>query len=114
MSLSRRRGWDSRRVAASESCEDGGLSGTTFATGSSRPPDPIIMDSPAIVARKELTELGILEDSGERRPGKNGGMQVMWRLSALGLLVGDYQKHRGLTQEQALAKARASGGSVRH
>ncbi len=72
------------------------------------------MDSPVIAARKELTELGILEDSGERKPGKNGEMQVVWRLSTLGLLVVDYQKHLGLTQEQALAKARASGGSVRH
>ena len=38
-----------------------------------------IMDSPVIVARKELTELGILEDSGERRPGKNDGLMALAR-----------------------------------
>ncbi len=71
------------------------------------------MEHIAIVARQQLTELGILEDSGERRADKDGVMQVVWRLSPLGLLVADY-KRLGLSEEQALAKAKATGGSVRH
>ena len=53
-----------------------------------------------------LVELGILEDSGERRPDENGTMQVVWQLSALGLLFADY-RDRGLTFEEALTKAKA-------
>jgi len=63
----------------------------------------IIMDHPAVAARKQLTELGILEDSGERRRDSAGVMQVVWRISPLGLLVGDYQERFCLTLEQALA-----------
>ena len=47
----------------------------------------IIMESPVIVALKRLTELGLVEESGERRPGKNGAMQVVWQLSTFGQLV---------------------------
>jgi hypothetical protein len=72
------------------------------------------MDHPAVAARKQLTELGILEDSGERRPDYTGVMQVVWRLSPLGLLVTDYQKRLGLTLEQALAEVSASGGNAVH
>ncbi len=71
------------------------------------------MEHLAIVARKQLTKLGILEDSDERRADKDGVMQVVWRLSPLGLLVADY-KRLGLSVEQALAKAKATGGSVCH
>jgi hypothetical protein len=60
------------------------------------------MDNP-VVARKQLTELGILEDSGERRRDSAGMMQVVWRISPLGLIVADYQERCGLTIEQALA-----------
>ena len=44
-----------------------------------------------------------MEDSGERRPDNNGVMQVVWRLSPRGRLVGDYQERFGLTFEQAVA-----------
>ena len=60
------------------------------------------MDSPVIAARKELVELGLVEDSGRRQPDKAGVMQVVWQLSPLGKLVGDYQKRFGLTLEEAL------------
>lgn len=35
-------------------------------------------------AREELVAEGLIEDSGERRPDKDGKMQIVWRLSALG------------------------------
>ena len=60
--------------------------------------------SEALSARKELTRLGILEDSGERRPNPDGVMEVVWRLSPLGHLVGEYQERFGMTFEQALAR----------
>lgn len=47
--------------------------------------------SEVIAARKELVELGVLEDSGERRADQAGVMQVVWRVSTLGKLVGDYR-----------------------
>ena len=52
---------------------------------------------------KELAKRGFLEDSGERRPGNNGVMQVAWRISPRGRLVGDYQERFGLTFKQAMA-----------
>lgn len=63
------------------------------------------MDHPVLAARKQLTELGLVEDSGKRRPDSAGVMQVVWRISPLGLLVTDYQERFGLTLEQALAMA---------
>lgn len=66
----------------------------------------------AILARQELVELGLVEDSGQRRPDKTGVMQVVWRLSPLGGMVAHYQKHQGITLEQALAKVNASGGNA--
>ena len=61
------------------------------------------MDHPVVAARKQLTELGLVEDSGKRRRDNAGVMQVVWRISPLGLLVDDYQERFGLTLEQALA-----------
>ena len=61
------------------------------------------MDHPLITARKELTALGLVEDSGERRPDPHGQMQIVWRLSPRGLLIGDYQERFGLSFAQAVA-----------
>ncbi len=72
------------------------------------------MDSLAIAARQVLTELGILEDSGERALDKNGVRHVKWQLSPLGRMVVDYQERLGLTVEQALAKINASGANGVH
>jgi len=63
------------------------------------------MDTLVVAAVKSLVELGLLEDSGLRRPNKAGVMQVVWRLSPLGELVSNYQKQFGLTWEQALEAA---------
>ena len=72
------------------------------------------MDSLAIAARKELTKLGILEDSGQRALDKNGVGHVKWQLSPLGRMVRDYQERLGLTVKQALAKINASGANGVH
>ena len=63
--------------------------------------------SDMLAARKELTRLGILEDSGERRPNRDGVMAVVWKMTPLGRLVGNYER-LGMTFRQALAKARSS------
>ena len=49
----------------------------------------------------------MLEDSGERRPDKNGVMQVVWQLSALGGFVMEYEDRCGITFEQALSEIKA-------
>lgn len=78
----------------------------------------IIMDEIsrlAISAREELTRLGILEDSGQRRPDPAGVMQVVWQLSPLGHMVGECKERLGLTFEQALAMVTGDAtGEVKH
>lgn len=59
------------------------------------------MDGEVIRARQELVKLGILEDSGIRRPDRAGVMQVVWQLSPRGHMVAEYQR-AGLTVEEAL------------
>ncbi len=61
-----------------------------------------------IKARQELVELGLLEDSGERRRGADETLAIVWRFAPLAeLLVEDYRRS-GLTLDQALAKATAA------
>jgi hypothetical protein len=60
------------------------------------------MDTLAVAARKQLVELGLLEDSGQRRRSPTGEMQVVWRLSARGLLVDEYRTRFRLSWEDAL------------
>ena len=60
-----------------------------------------------IKARQELVELGLLEDSGERRRGADGILRIVWRLAPLAELVEDYRRS-GLTLDQAVAKATAA------
>jgi hypothetical protein len=62
---------------------------------------------PVVEARQYLTKLGVVEDSGERRRGRNGEMQIVWRISALGHIVGHYLD-QGFTFEEAMALARSS------
>jgi hypothetical protein len=38
-------------------------------------------------ARKELVQLGLLEDSGQRRPNSSGQLEVVWQLTPLGRVV---------------------------
>ena len=64
------------------------------------------MDNWVIRARKELTALGIVEDSGKRRRARNGELQIVWRISRLGYLVEDLRRIHGLTFEQAVEVAR--------
>ena len=65
--------------------------------------------SEVVKARQELTEMGILEDTGERRLDRDGNLAVVWDLSPLGWLVHGYEK-RGLTREEALVQARIALG----
>ena len=58
--------------------------------------------------RKQLVELGVVEDSGERHPDSQGKMQIAWQLSAFGQVVVQYQLELGLTFEEALAKAKTN------
>ena len=60
-----------------------------------------------VQARQELVEMGLVEDSGERRPNPDGSLGIVWRTTALSGLVKDYRQ-RGLTFEQAVAKAQAA------
>lgn len=47
-----------------------------------------------IRAREDLVRLGILEDSGERRPDRAGVMRVVWQLSPRGQMAADDLKRR--------------------
>jgi hypothetical protein len=58
-------------------------------------------------AREELIRLGVLEDSGERRPYPVGEMETVWRLSLLGHRVAEWC-NRGLSFDEALETALAS------
>ena len=59
-----------------------------------------------IRARRRLTRLGLVEDSGERRRSSAGGLQIVWRLTPLGEAVAQFQD-LGLAFDEAVAKARA-------
>ena len=66
--------------------------------------------SEAVRARQELTRLGLIEDSGERRRDPaDGNLAVVWKLSPLGELVGDY-KRLGMTWEEAWTRAKTAIG----
>jgi hypothetical protein len=60
-----------------------------------------------IAARQYWTELGYLEDSGERRPDRTGKTQPGYRVSILGHLAHVY-RNRGFTLEQAMALAKGN------
>ena len=62
-----------------------------------------------IAAIEKLVELGLVEDSGQRKRSPSGTLDVVWRLTALGHLVGDYQRC-GLTFAYAVTEARAGVG----
>jgi hypothetical protein len=64
----------------------------------------------AMRAHKDLVRLGILEDSGERRRNPDGVMEVVWQLSPLGRLVGEYGERLNIGVYEALAKVNALGG----
>jgi hypothetical protein len=60
----------------------------------------------------ELSDFGVVEDTGQRRTSPTGESQICWRVSALGQRVFDYMKW-GFTFEQALSKANGEqSGSV--
>lgn len=63
--------------------------------------------SEVVKARQELTRLGLVEDSGERKRDPDGNLAIVWKPSPLGELVSAYQR-LGLTFEQAWAKARTA------
>jgi hypothetical protein len=65
-----------------------------------------------IAARRYLTELGYLEDSGKRRPDRAGQLQPVYRISALGRIADEYHE-RGHTLEEAMDLARASANGQR-
>jgi hypothetical protein len=73
------------------------------------------MDMTQVIrARQELLKLGLVEDSGKRRPDRTGVLQVVWQLSPLGVTVAEYQR-QGLTLEQALSRAtRVVAGEAKH
>lgn len=45
-----------------------------------------------IQARQDLLDQGLIEDSGERRPNDKGELEIVWRLSPLGLEVSQLLK----------------------
>lgn len=51
----------------------------------------MLEENEIIEARKQLTAEGLIEDSGERRPDKDGNMQIVWRLSEKGRLLAKQQ-----------------------
>jgi len=61
----------------------------------------------AVAARLELTRLGYVEDSGERRPDPTGRMQPVYRISSFGHIALRYVD-QGFSYEEAMALARAS------
>jgi len=64
-------------------------------------------EHPAILERKRLTELGLIEDSGNRRLNPTTGqMDVLWRVSRLGKTVFELQERLAITLETALAMAK--------
>ena len=63
--------------------------------------------SEVVRARQELTRLGIVEDSGKRKRDPDGNLTVVWKLSPLGELVGEYQR-LGMTFEEAWAKTKTA------
>jgi hypothetical protein len=60
-----------------------------------------------VAARQYLTDLGYLEDSGERRADPAGELQPVYQISALGFIANKYVD-RGFTLEEAMRFARAS------
>ena len=62
-----------------------------------------------ITALENLVELGLVEDSGQRKRSPGGTLDVVWRLTALGHFVADCQRC-GLTFDAAVTEARAGVG----
>ena len=60
-----------------------------------------------IEARERLVELGLVEDSGERRPGRDGKLAIVWRRTKLALLVDDYRR-AGFSFEEAIIRAKTA------
>ena len=67
---------------------------------------------PIIAVRQELTALGYLEDSGERRLDRCGVTQPVWRVSTLGHIADVYLR-QGFTLEEAMRMAKSAHVSRR-
>ncbi len=68
------------------------------------PSGPPIFLQDVVSAREALVELGLVEDSGERRRNPDGTLGIVWTRTPLAALVDDYEQS-GLTFEEAIAKA---------
>ncbi len=54
---------------------------------------------------QEMADANLLEDTGERRPNRDGVLEIVWRRTRFAELVEEYET-MGLTNEEACARAK--------